>query len=437
MNLKLDDFLHESQGWTALLPQRPALKVFSGKRRVSWAVIGAGFTGLAAARRLAQLNPSDDIIMCDARALAQNASGRNSGFGVAISDFSGKFCRDQTGSYQRINRINQAGLSQLRQLVQSHQINCQWRQTGTYRAAADCRAIAGLEDHLRYLDALNVAYERLGTDDLSQRLGSSHYHCGFKIAHGALMQPAALVFGLADSLPPNIALFENSPVLQITRGSTVELQTPGGEITADKVVIATNYEAPRLGVTRARVLGSTLSGSVTQVLSDEDFAKLGTEPTWGLLSLHSGGATVRLTQDRRIAIRNTAEFHGGMLLSQHQLSRRRRLHRKAFDARFPQLAHVPFATSWSCVEGLSRNGTNFFGRQGETLYYAGGYNGSGISRGTAFGTALAEWAMGGHSQLIADCLASPAATWLPPRPILDVGAWFTVRKRFAGVGKDR
>jgi glycine/D-amino acid oxidase-like deaminating enzyme len=89
------------------------------------------------------------------------------------------------------------------------------------------------------------------------------------------------------------------------------------------------------------------------------------------------------------------------------------------------------------VEGISRNGTNFFGQQRENVFFAGGYNGSGVSRGTAFGAALADYASGGQSELINDCLKSAAATWLPPRPFLDIGAAFTVRSRFNGVGLDR
>ena len=85
----------------------------------------------------------------------------------------------------------------------------------------------------------------------------------------------------------------------------------------------------------------------------------------------------------------------------------------------------------------SRNHTSFFGRQQDNIYFAGGYNGSGVSRGTAFGTAIAEYASGGHSTLINDCLASPPASWLPPRPLLDIGAYFSARSRFRGVGMDR
>jgi glycine/D-amino acid oxidase-like deaminating enzyme len=156
-----------------------------------------------------------------------------------------------------------------------------------------------------------------------------------------------------------------------------------------------------------------------------------------VLSLHSGGATLRLTTDGRISIRNTAEYNGGLLLSKSQLKQRQIIHRVRFEARFPQLSQVPFETSWSCIEGISRNGTSFFGKVNEHIYYAGGYNGSGVCRGTAFGTALADWSAGNISQLIEDCLGYPKASWLPPRPLLDVGAWFTVRNRFRGVGKDR
>ncbi len=106
-------------------------------------------------------------------------------------------------------------------------------------------------------------------------------------------------------------------------------------------------------------------------------------------------------------------------------------------ARFPDLAAVPFEYAWSGVEGISRNGTNIFGQLRDNVYFAGGYNGSGVSRGTAFGTALADYASGGQSPLIDDCLASAPAAWIPPRPFLDLAAALAVRARFKGVGRDR
>ena len=434
--MRLNDVPGATTGWAKLLPIRKSSARLTGMRRASWVVVGAGFTGLACARRLGDVLRSDDIVLLDARQLAQNASGRNSGYAITISDYAGRFHINKLKDYQRINRINAAGLTILRQQVTAHQIECQWSETGFYRVAADHRALSSIDEFQAYLRAIDAAHTALNENELRAQLGTAHYKAGIKVDGGALLQPAALVYGLADTLPANVTLYENTQVHRLERGKTFRLITPDGEIESDNVVLATNHEAPELGILRNRLLGSTLSASCTRVLSDDEFSTLGTAASWGILSLHTGGATVRLTCDRRICIRNTAEYHGGALLASRQLAARRRIHRAAFDKRFPALAHVPFETSWSCVEGISWNGTNFFGKSDDNIYYAGGYNGSGLSRGTAFGTALADWALGKRTALVEDCLNCPKARRLPPRPFLDVGAWFTVRNRFRGVGED-
>ena len=86
---------------------------------------------------------------------------------------------------------------------------------------------------------------------------------------------------------------------------------------------------------------------------------------------------------------------------------------------------------------VSVNKTNIFEKFSDSLYYAGCFNGSGITKGTAFGIGIAEYACEKQSSIVADCLATEKAKWLPPRPILDLGAWFTTKQRFKGVGRDR
>jgi glycine/D-amino acid oxidase-like deaminating enzyme len=431
------DFPTDRHGWAELLPERPASEPLSGDHRVAWAVIGAGVTGLASARRLAELHPDQEILLLDARLLGQGASGRNSGFAVAVSHFPGALKADRIESHRRINRINQAGLDLLREQVAKSAVDCQWREDGFLHAAADRAAIRECGHFLRYLEAMEIAHTPLDAQALRARLGTAHYRTGVHVHGGALLQPAALLRGLADSLPANVRLHELSPVLGIEKGAPLTLKLPKGEVRADKLILAANHEAVKLGFLRRYLSASTLSGSFTRVLQDEELASLGSLKEWGILSLHSGGATVRLTADRRLCLRNTAEYNGAALLSEGQLADRQSIHRAGFERRFPQLAHVPFEYAWSGVEGISRNGTNFFGRKGDNIYLAGGYNGSGVSRGTAFGTALADHASGGHSPLIDDCLASAPGAWIPPRPFLDIGALLTVRSRFRGVGLDR
>jgi len=431
------DFKTDNHGWAELLQKREGQPPLRGEHRVPWVVVGAGVTGLACARRLAELHANDEILLLEARVVGQGASGRNSGFAVAVSHFTGGFKKNQIEEYRRVNRINQNGLDLLQAQVDAHDIACQWRASGFHHAAADKRSLRECTGFMRYLEALEITHTPLDGAALKQRLGTDIYQRGVHVPNGVLLQPAALVRGLADSLPANVSLHENSAVLKIDKGAPLTLQLESAEVQTDRLILATNYEAGKLGVLRRYIIGSTLSGSLTRVLSADEIAGLGDLSDWGVLSLHGGGATLRLTTDHRLSIRNTAEYNGSALLSPQQLELRQALHRTNFNRRFPQLAHVNFEYAWSGVEGISRNGTNFFGRQGNNIYLAGGYNGSGISRGTTFGTCLAEYASGDASALISDCLASAPAKWLPPRPFLDIGAFATVRLRFLGVGNDQ
>ena len=431
----------DAHGWAELLASRTAKPPLNGNYRAAFTVIGAGVTGLACARRLAELHPDQEILLLEAREVGQGASGRNSGFAVSTSHFFSDNLKSPSGEqiddFHRINRTNQAGLELLREQVSAHSIDCQWRDDGFHHVAAEeaSKQEGGYLEKL--LQTMEIEHHVLDREALNEKLGTSYYNSGIHVPGGVLLQPAALVRGLADNLPNNVTLCERSAVLSIENGSPITLRLEAGEVQTDKLFIATNYEAPKLGILNRYLIGSTLSGSITRVLNKDELASLGSLSHWGSLSLHRGGATVRLTPDGRICLRNTAEYNGAELFNDQALISRQRIHREAFEKRYPQLAHVPFEYSWSGVEGISANGTNIFGEQETNVYYAGVFNGSGVSRGTAFGTALAEYAGGGQSSLIDDCLAFEPAKWLPPRPLLDIGAWFTVRSRFKGVGLDR
>ena len=430
-------FDNETLGWVDLIPPRQSRPKISSDLEAKWLVIGAGFTGLSCARRLAEINPKDKIILLDARELGQNASGRNSGYAVAHSHFSGAYKESDLEKYQRVDRINQVGLNSLRTLVKDNTINCDWIDSGIYHTAADSSSEIECDHFINYLKKREIKHTPLSNEEVYDHLGTSWYKKGVKVDNGALMQPAKLVYGLAENLPGNVELYENTPVLNLILGKTNKVIVPDATITADKVIMACNYEKFEGAKPKQRLVGVTLSGSITRVLTNEEFATLGSQSSWGVLSLHSGGATIRLTDDRRIAIRNTAEYNNHRLLTKKQLIKRQQIHRQAFDNRFPQLSHVPFEHLYSGVEGVSANKTNIFEKFSDNLYYAGCFNGSGITKGTAFGIGIAEYACGKNSSIVKDCLALEKAKWLPPKPLLDLGAWFTTKQRFKGVGRDR
>ena len=70
--------------WSAILPGQPAPVPLPGDLSVDVAIIGGGFAGLAAARRLRDLDPDLKIAVLEASRLAEGASGRNSGFMIDL-----------------------------------------------------------------------------------------------------------------------------------------------------------------------------------------------------------------------------------------------------------------------------------------------------------------------------------------------------------------
>ncbi len=430
------NFDHETRGWVDLIPRRKPQPILNSNLDTRWLVIGAGFTGLSCARRLAKLNPNEKIVLLEAREVGQSASGRNSGYAVAHSHFSGGYQKDQLDQYKRIDRINQAGLDSLKSIINESQINCDFKESGIYHMAADKSSSEECEYFVDYLQKRQIEHIPLSQDQINLELGTNWYRKGVKVKDGALVQPAKLVFGLADTLPSNVKLYENSPVLAMEIGKINTVRLPNSTIKAENVIMASNYEPITNGKQKQRVVGVTLSGSITRVLTQEEIEMLGSESSWGVLSLHSGGATVRLTEDKRISIRNTAEYNNQRLLSDGQLKERQKIHRQAFDNRFPGLSHVTFEHLYSGVEGVSANKTNVFKKLSSNLYFAGCFNGSGITKGTAFGIGVANFASGNDDELVTDCLGIEKAKWLPPRPFLDIGVWYITKQRFKGVGKD-
>ncbi|MCO4825912.1 MAG: FAD-dependent oxidoreductase, partial [Amylibacter sp.] len=74
----------QTNGWANALPPRIASPAVTQDLRADWLVIGAGYAGIAAARRLAQNEPNAKIVLVDACAVGDGASARNSGFVIDL-----------------------------------------------------------------------------------------------------------------------------------------------------------------------------------------------------------------------------------------------------------------------------------------------------------------------------------------------------------------
>lgn len=415
-------------GWFHLSKPRRARPAHCGESAARWVVVGAGFTGLAAARQLALNFPDDEIVLIEAQEVGFGSSGRNAGFAIDLPHDIG--AEDYIGDIETAQisfKLNLAGQTILRSLVEQHGIDCQFRASGKYQAAIEDRGIAVLDAYRRGLDKLGQPYEMIDGQDLPGHIGTSFYRKALFTPGTALIQPAALVKGLADSLPANVTLYENTPITEVEYGRKTQLIHRNGRITADTLVLANNAFGMRFGFLQGTMLPIFTYGSLTRELTEAEQAALGGKSFWGVIPADPFGTTLRRTHDNRLFVRNSFSFNPDGRARQKYLDRFVKRHRESFERRFPMLPGVDFEYTWGGSLALSRNHMGFFGQLAPNVHGALCCNGLGVTRGTVTGALLADWLAGKRNELIDFLLSSPGPNRNPPEPFLSLGVNFNLR----------
>lgn len=418
-------------GWIAQAGSSPLREPLKGAQQADWLVIGAGITGLSAAHALAQMHPQARIVVVDRQRAAQGASARNSGFVVAHEHpAAGELLgSDGFAGYQVDTAIGRAAADEVRKQITRHGIECDFRELGYFFAVSDPRKLTHVEAKLQTLRAVGASAQFLQGAPLLEKLGNRHYRAAIWCGNGnALLQPAKYVRGLFDALPPTVTVYENTDIAGLERlgDGRVRARGQNGSVEAKQVLVCLNAFIPRAGIDDSGTFAMELSASLTRPLSDQEFQTLGAPAPWGVLSTRPLGATVRLTPDRRVMIRNTAEYRSRDL-SLSELSIRRQHHVLGLQRRFPMLGEQDIEYTWTGHLSASRSGQPYFGKVEEGVFAVAGCNGSGVARGTLWGRLLAELASGRDSPLLQSVIARAQPGWLPPKLLLDIGAMLRMR----------
>jgi len=409
-------------GWFHLSPPRQPRAAHQGRSEARWVVLGAGFTGLAAARQLALHHPDDEVILVDAQEVGFGASGRNSGFAIDLPHDIG--AADYIGDLPtaRMNlKLNLRAQAILRELINQHGIDCQIRPDGKYQAAVENKGLAVLEAYRSGLEKLGQPYQMIDARDLPEHFGTTFYRKALYTPGTQLLQPAALAKGLADSLPGNVTLHERTTITHIEQGRRITLKHANGEIVADQLLLTNNAFASYFGFLPGRLLPIFTYASMTRPLTEDEQARLGGKNTWGIIPADPFGSTLRRTPDQRLLVRNSFSFNADGRANPRHIARAGRQHRDSFERRFPMLSGMAFEYTWGGSMCLSRNHLSHFGTLAPNVHAALCCNGLGITRGTATGTLLADWLSGEHDELIDFLLGSAGPNRNPPEPLLSAG----------------
>ena len=408
--------------WINDLDQRKNIKTLESNKDADWLIIGAGYTGLSAARKLGLMYPNQKIILVDSQLAGEGASSRNSGYLVDTTLNDGFTSNKILEAYKIKTDIYKLGIETIKKFIKEYQVDCDWNECGKYFASSkieDKRLLLNFSD---ILSKLKFEHKLLSNNDLTEKLGTNFYNVGLHTKGGVLLHPGKLVRAMINALPSNVELFENTSLLKWqNKNDLVNCYFQNGIIKTKKIIFAANGFLKSLGIKSNYNFPITLTASMTRPLTNKEFKSIGEPKEWGVLPVRPMGATVRMTKDRRILIRNTAEIHNPFKMSQSDLDKRSIKQKIAIKKRFPQLPDDIIQSTWSGIVSRTRNSSQIFEEIDDNVFVAGCYNGSGIGVGTLFGEQIAIKANNEHSKEIEIIEARNKPTWLPPEPFLSFG----------------
>lgn len=415
--------------WNVILGPQPAACVLDGDRMADFVVIGAGFAGLSAARRLTQLQPGARVVVLEAGRVAEGAAGRNTGFMIDLphdlqsEDYAG------TGDDREMIDRNRHAIRFASDAVEEYGINRNYfDRAGKVNGAVSDAAEAHNVSYARHLEALGESCEVLDAQAMREMTGSGHYRSGLYSPGTVMLQPAGYVRGLTEGLrKAGVDVCEETPCNGVDRnGPDWQVRTSRGTVTTPRVILTINGHLESFGVETARLMQLFLYAVMTPELDQQALGHLGGQSRWGITPSDPMGTTVRRIDigqgGNRIVVRSCATLRPDMRPTSTDLARASRTMQRKFDQRFPQLAGLQMEHAWAGHLCLSLNGVSVTRQLDEGLFSGCVQNGLGTARGTLTGIAAAEMAVGASSRLTEHFGAEKRPKRLPPQPLQQIGA---------------
>lgn len=413
-------------GWVAMLPPRVPTQALVGRQSADVVVIGAGFAGLAAARRMFQLDPSLRILMLEAGQVGEGPAGRNSGF---IIDLPHEVSADSLGSDQADHARrdifkNRTALALVQDMAEEQGWGTEiFNPCGRYSIARGAKGDHHLQEYAAQLTALGEAHRLLSSAETAALTGSSAFSAALYTPGTALIQPAAFVRACADALQTRgLRLHEQSPVRRITRqGAGWQVETAQGQVATGRVVLAVNGHAQSFGLLPSRLMHVFTYASLTRPF---DPRRLGGARDWAATPALPMGTTLRRiagADGDRLLVRSRYSYNPGLTVGEGALRRAGQLHDRKLASRFPTLAGVGMDHRWGGAMALTWNSVPVVEEVEPGLWLAAGCNGVGATNATANGIVAGERALGVLSALGRDYAAAPPPKRIPPEPFATIG----------------
>lgn len=409
-----------------------------GDLDVDVAIVGGGFTGLSTAYFLSQDDPSLRIALLEQQVIGYGASGRNGGFSMTKIGMTHGLTKARFGRARTIEAHEYAdrAVTQLRGLVEELQLECDYEHPGFLWVATSEKFAERQRHELSLIDDLGIGgISYIDSDALAERVRSPLYVGGaWWEPNCGILNPAKLCWEWQRVVEASgVSIHERTPVIDVARVSAAgrsALTTPGGRVTARKVVFATNAWSHLLAPVRARQVPAWTSIVMTEPIAEERLAEAGWAGREGIEDFRDLVHYYRRTVDGRIAFggRDIGLHHDGSMDHDRDEPTFAAL-RSDFAKTFPSLADVRFTHEWggpiSATLDLFPVITQVGGPDWITSY---GCVGHGVSATHLHGRTIADLVLERTTDLTETFFVNRRVMPLPPgplrKPILDGIAGF-------------
>lgn len=355
-----------------------------GEQHADVCVIGAGITGLSTALYLAERGFNVHIV--ESNRVGWGASGRNGGQfigGIAgeknIAKHLGRDVEDV------FRKLRWAGNDIIRERVEKYGIQCDLK-FGYLDVAIKKRHLRDQKADFERLLKGNFPHEFriLSRDETRETIGTNAYIGALLNMANGHLHPLKLCVGEARAaVSLGATIYEQSPVLNIEKGSKPKVVTQHGSVTADAVIIAGNayhrLERKLRGfmfpVRSYMIATEPLSEETVNAINPQDLAVC--DPNFVL-------EYFRLSADKRLLFGGRCNYYGEdpEVIIKHLRPRLLKI--------YPQLESVGIDYAWGGTVGITLNRVPQLGRISPTIFYCQGYSGHGVNVAHLAGQIMAD-----------------------------------------------
>jgi glycine/D-amino acid oxidase-like deaminating enzyme len=291
--------------------ERPPL---SGDAAVDVAVIGGGLTGMATACEIRRADPSVSVAVLEAKQIGYGASGRNGSFAMTVVGLGFGTTAMLRGKkfLQRAHTYMERCVDELERFIDDNELDCAKVRPGFLRAATTPTYVTRLKKQVELMQSLGFSgIDWIEADEARAMVDSPRYLGGMWEPRLLLVDPARLVREERRlALELGAEVYEGTPVLAIASGAAAtgvpgesfRILTPGGSLTAGKLVFATNGYSHLFPELRSKQIPAFTYMIATAPLTDDQLAGIGWAGGQGVEDARNLIHYYRLTPDKRIVM---------------------------------------------------------------------------------------------------------------------------------------